>query len=87
MKRMHEALKIRVMHCFEGCTHQSRTSVRSCRVQLSKPRLRRNSTEGRMIAKQEALRSKDPEGENCEASEFKFCAAKDPKGVHGAKAT
>ena len=49
--------------------------------------LRRNSTEGRMIAKQEALRSKDPEGENCEASEFKFCAAKDPKGVHGAKAT
>ena len=43
--------------------------------------------EPRMAAKQEALRSKDPEGENCEASEFKFCAAKDPKGVHGAKAT
>ena len=40
-----------------------------------------------MAAKQEALRSKDPEGENSEASEFKFCEAKDPKGVHGAKAT
>ncbi len=40
-----------------------------------------------MAAKQEALRSKDPEGENSEASEFKFCEAKKPKGVHGAKAT
>ena len=36
-----------------------------------------------MAAKQEALRSKDPEGENCEASEFKFCEAKDPKGETG----
>ena len=26
-----------------------------------------------MAAKQEALRSKDPKGENSEASEFKFC--------------